>query len=136
MIACLVSNAKEAMPDGGRLDIETRRHTVGGSESGGIDGDGIREETAGLPPGAYCILTVRDTGIGMGPEIQAHVFEPFFTTKRLYKGAGLGLSVVYGIVKQCQGQIRIESAQGKGTAFRLILPADPSFDVKPLAHTA
>lgn len=124
VIACLVSNAKEAMPDGGRLDIETRCLSVGGPESGEADKDATGIGTGGLRPGACCGLTVRDTGIGMSPEIQARVFEPFFTTKRLYKGAGLGLSVVYGIVKQCQGQIRIESWPGKGTEFRILLPAE------------
>jgi two-component system, cell cycle sensor histidine kinase and response regulator CckA len=118
VLACLVSNAKEAMPEGGVLEIET-------------DGFMAREpEGGGLRPGAYSVLTVKDSGIGMNAEIQAHVFEPFFTTKRLYKGAGLGLSVVYGIVKQCHGHIRIESAQGKGTAFRLFFPAGPLPRVK------
>ncbi len=113
VLACLVTNAKEAMPDGGSLEIESEnlliRETAGG----------------GLRPGAYSVLTVKDTGIGMSAEIQARVFEPFFSTKRLYKGAGLGLSVVYGIVKQCHGQIRVESAPGKGTAFRIFFPVEP-----------
>jgi signal transduction histidine kinase len=130
VLACLISNAKEAMPDGGRLDIKTGNLVVGAPEAGEADWDRAGGETGGLRPGAYSVLNVRDTGIGMSPEVQAHVFEPFFTTKRLYKGAGLGLSVVYGIVKQCHGQIKIESAPGKGTSFRIFLPADPVPELK------
>jgi PAS domain S-box-containing protein len=128
VLACLVSNAKEAMPEGGRLDIETGHLEVREPGAGGDEG--------GLRPGVYSVLIVKDTGIGMSAEIQAHAFEPFFTTKRLYKGAGLGLSVVYGIVKQCHGHIRIESAPGKGTAFRIFLPAEPALTAKASAHPA
>lgn len=125
VLKCLASNAKEAMPDGGRLDIRT--------ESLDIRETGSHHGSSALRPGSYSVLTVRDTGIGMSPEIQAHVFEPFFTTKRLYKGAGLGLSVVYGIVKQCHGHIRIESAPGKGTSFRIFLPAEPVPEMRSAA---
>ena len=107
----LVVNARDAMPRGGTLTIE-----VGNGAAGGIDG----QESAIAGPGVT--LVVRDTGVGIAPEIQPHLFEPFFTTKAPGKGTGLGLATVYGIVKQSGGQIEITSAPGQGTAVTVWLP--------------
>ncbi len=98
----LAVNARDAMPDGGRLLIATSREA----------GEGRRIE-----------ILVRDGGFGMSDEVRARVFEPFFTTKEVGKGSGLGLSQVYGFVRQSHGEVRLESAPGAGTTFRLLLPA-------------
>jgi PAS domain S-box-containing protein len=99
----LVVNARDAMPDGGRLVLETVAAT-------GTDArPGVR-------------LTVRDSGCGIAPEIRAHIFEPFFTTKQVGKGTGLGLSIVYGVITQAGGSISVESAPGNGAAFHIWLP--------------
>ncbi|MBL0157518.1 MAG: PAS domain S-box protein [Bryobacterales bacterium] len=108
----LVVNARDAMPRGGVLRIETAPLCV--PESGSSDWD--------LPPGAYAQLIVSDTGTGMDEETQKHAFEPFFTTKGVDKGTGLGLATVYGIVKQHGGGIQFESWPGEGTRFRIALP--------------
>jgi PAS domain S-box-containing protein len=105
----LILNARDAMPDGGHITIETGNATFGPDH---------RE----VGPGAYATLAVTDTGEGMSEEILAHVFEPFFTTKEVGKGTGLGLSQVYGFVKQSAGHVRIESQPGVGTTVRLYLP--------------
>jgi CheY-like chemotaxis protein len=112
VIMNLCVNARDAMPGGGRLTISTRDLEV----------DGVR---GGLPvrtPGRYSVLSVTDTGSGMDAETQARIFEPFFTTKGAGKGTGLGLSMVYGIVEQSGGAIRLESAPGKGSTFEIYLP--------------
>jgi len=109
----LAVNARDAMPEGGRLDISAR-------EVEAEDPDAIGEPGAG--PGKFLCLTVADTGSGMSPEVLARVFEPFFTTKGLGKGTGLGLSMVYGIVKQHGGWITVESTLLEGTTFKLFLP--------------
>jgi signal transduction histidine kinase/CheY-like chemotaxis protein len=106
----LTLNARDAMPEGGRLRIETGR-----VENADVDGD--------LPPGAWATLAVADTGEGMDEETLRRVFEPFFTTKEPGKGTGLGLSTVYGIVEQSGGRIAVESAPGRGTTVRIALPA-------------
>jgi len=112
IILNLAVNARDAMPHGGRLTIET----------GNVDLDHAFVEThPGASAGPHAMLSVRDTGIGMSPEVQAHLFEPFFTTKGVGKGTGLGLATVYGIVKQHGGYIRIESAAGAGTVVRIYL---------------
>ncbi|MCC2640280.1 MAG: putative Hybrid sensor histidine kinase [Nitrospira sp.] len=109
----LVVNARDAMPQGGRLELETREVSISHSDPSWPDP---------LEPGPYVTLVVRDTGCGMDGETLAQVFEPFFTTKELGKGTGLGLSTVYGIVRQSGGTIGIRSDPGKGTAFTIYLP--------------
>jgi len=107
----LAMNARDAMPDGGRLRIATANVELPLSP------------VAGSPQrGRYVRLTVEDSGTGMSEDVQAHVFEPFFTTKGTGKGPGLGLSTVYGIVTQSGGHVRFESALGLGTRFEVFLP--------------
>jgi len=108
----LCINARDAMPDGGRITIETTNKW--------LDETAARERE--LPAGQYVSISVTDTGSGMPPEVIAHAFEPFFTTKPLGQGTGLGLSMVYGFVRQSGGQVRIHSEVGKGTTLSLYLP--------------
>jgi len=113
VIMNLALNARDAMPKGGRLTIETRNVTIGNQTS---LNPGI------VKPGRYVLLTVRDTGHGMDAETQSHLFEPFFTTKEKGKGTGLGLSTVYGIVKQNGGSIVVESRPEQGAIFNIYFP--------------
>jgi signal transduction histidine kinase len=113
MNLCL--NARDSMPQGGRLTITTENIELAGEHC---------HKYAGLPPGSFVLLTVADSGTGMDPETLERIFEPFFTTKEMGKGTGLGLATVYGIIQQHGGMIHCDSQLGHGTTFRVFLPAD------------
>lgn len=121
IILNLAVNARDAMPDGGLLTIST---------------ENILFTNLNMPAypdarqGKFICLSITDTGTGLSPDAKDHLFEPFFTTKGVGKGTGLGLSVIYGIVKQSKGWIQVSSEEGRGTAFRIYLPACES-DVVP-----
>jgi two-component system cell cycle sensor histidine kinase/response regulator CckA len=115
LILNLAINARDAMPNGGQLTLETSIVDV----SKGTEAACASEE---FRPGQYVLISVADTGIGMSDEVKAHLFEPFFTTKEEGRGSGLGLATSYGIVRQSGGYIRIESESGRGTTVRVYLP--------------
>lgn len=110
----LAINARDAMPEGGNFIVETESEHIGPADAQGF---------ANVPYGDYVVLSVTDSGMGMSPEVQQRVFEPFFTTKSAGQGTGLGLSMVYGFVKQSGGHITLYSEIGIGTTFRIYLPA-------------
>jgi signal transduction histidine kinase len=109
----LAINARDAMPEGGELQIGMAGVDLHTPEAAALE----------LSPGSYIRITVTDSGCGIPPELLSRIFEPFFTTKEIGKGTGLGLSVVYGIVQQHNGAIKVESTVGSGTTFTIYLPA-------------
>jgi PAS domain S-box-containing protein len=122
VIMNLCLNARDAMPLGGDLMIETREVEVDGDD--------------GVSPGSYVVLSVSDTGSGIDPETQRHIFEPFYTTKRHGEGTGLGLSTVYGIVTQSGGKITVDSESGRGTTFTVHLPRVEQPAEEPVGHVS
>lgn len=122
----LVFNARDAIEEGGVVEVSTERLPV-------EHGDPM---VAGTPAaGEYCVLSVRDTGTGMTPETRARAFDPFYTTKEIGKGTGLGLAMVYTIVKGAGGFIELETRRGAGTTFRIHLPHVASLNSTPLDGT-
>src|SRR5262249_54149561 len=113
VIINLILNARDAMPQGGRLTLATHRVLLDETH---------REEHPGIEPGRYVLLTVSDTGCGMSEEVKQHLFEPYFTTKEAGKGTGLGLSIVRGIIRQHGGHLELVSAPGQGSTFLIYLP--------------
>jgi two-component system, cell cycle sensor histidine kinase and response regulator CckA len=114
IILNLIVNARDAMPNGGELRIQTSNTGTHNDAS---------PAGRGRPSGRFVVLEVADTGMGMDQETQAHIFEPFFTTKAVGKGTGLGLATVYGIVKQSDGHIEVQSRVGRGSSFKVYFPA-------------
>jgi PAS domain S-box-containing protein len=125
VILNLAINARDAMPEGGVLTIETANVVLGEADV---------QSHPDLSPGEYVRLSVRDTGVGMEPEQMEHIFEPFYTTKGK-SGTGLGLAVVYGVVKQSGGHITVESKRGQGSTFHIYLPSVPAESDSTASHT-
>jgi PAS domain S-box-containing protein len=129
----LTINARDAMPDGGKLTIATANARL----------DSVTADTPALSPGDYICIDVTDTGVGMNSEVAARAFDPFFTTKPIGQGTGLGLSMIYGFARQSNGHVTIESKLGRGTSVRLYLPrhygdstAERASAVKPAEQAA
>lgn len=113
VILNLVVNARDAMPKGGRLTLQAQLIDLC---------EPCRKGTASVPPGSYVLIRVSDTGTGMSPQTLARIFEPFFTTKELGQGTGLGLATTYGVVRQSNGYILVDSLLAQGTTFEIYLP--------------
>ena len=122
----LVFNARDALSDGGVVEVATERRSVKSDDP---------QAPASVPPGEYSVLLVRDTGSGMTPETRARAFDPFYTTKEIGKGTGLGLAMVYTIVKHAGGYIDLETKRGAGTTFRIYLPRVVSPTATPFEGT-
>lgn len=122
-------NAKDAMPDGGKLTIETANVV--------IDTEFMNKNDVSCPPGSYISIALTDTGKGITPEIMKHLFEPFFTTKRDGKGTGMGLAAVYGIIESHKGFITVNSVINKGSTFTIYIPATTKKSKKtdPVVHS-
>jgi len=114
VIMNLVVNARDAMPGGGCLTLETSSYCIEKNQV---------SVHADAKPGDYVMIRISDTGMGMAKDVCEHIFDPFFTTKAPGKGTGLGLSTVYGIIRQSRGWIQVASEIGKGTEFEILLPA-------------
>jgi CheY-like chemotaxis protein len=114
VIMNFIVNARDAMPQGGRIVIKTSLRDVT---------RGMPDVPPYVPAGAYVVMTISDTGVGIPKEVLDKIYEPFFTTKERGKGTGLGLSMVYGVVKEHKGYISVQSELNQGTAFTVYLPA-------------
>jgi signal transduction histidine kinase len=121
IIMNLALNARDAMQEGGKLSFATSLVNVD---------DSFRVKPPGISSGSFVCLAIRDTGHGVDAETQARIFEPFFTTKEPGKGTGMGLATVYGILRQHNGWVDVESEPGRGTTFRVFLPVSPSSAVR------
>lgn len=124
VIINLVVNARDAMPSGGRLEVSVKNAEVDVP---------LAQASLNLKPGPHVLLTVRDSGVGMSPEVRERMFEPFYTTKKAGEGTGLGMATVYGIVNQSGGHIDVSSEPGVGTTIKVYLPAGPRSDAR--SHT-
>ncbi len=123
----LAVNARDAMPEGGTLSITSQRRVIGADGPGAVHG---------LAAGAYAVLEVADTGVGMTEEVRQRIFEPFYTTKAQDAGSGLGLAMVYSFIQRSGGTVRVESAPGEGARFTLWLPESAAAETETAAAAA